>query len=157
MSRTSFIVNPHYSLPECQGTPCSKLAPYLKFKWQQRDSNPQPLRSQAKLGQDSCETFCIGVPPKTRNDLKRPETIWNDLKRPTTSKKRPETTWNEQETTWNDLQRARNDFKRPTTSKKQPEITWNNLEWARNNVLFTYFLHWFQTFFRFDIFCGCCL
>ena len=30
-----------YSLPECQGTPCSKHAPYLKFKWQQRDSNPK--------------------------------------------------------------------------------------------------------------------
>ena len=23
-----------YSLPECQGTPCLKQAPYLKFKWQ---------------------------------------------------------------------------------------------------------------------------
>ena len=34
-----------YSLPECKGTPCSKQAPYLKFKWQQRDSNPQPLSS----------------------------------------------------------------------------------------------------------------
>ena len=34
-----------YSLPECQGTPCSKQAPYLKFKWQQCDSNPQPLSS----------------------------------------------------------------------------------------------------------------
>ena len=22
-----------YSLPECQGTPCSKQAPYLEFKW----------------------------------------------------------------------------------------------------------------------------
>ena len=22
-----------YSLPECQGTPCMKQAPYLKFKW----------------------------------------------------------------------------------------------------------------------------
>ena len=32
-------------LPECQGTPCSKQAPYLKFKWLQRDSNPQPLSS----------------------------------------------------------------------------------------------------------------
>ena len=31
-----------YSLPECQGTPCSKKAPYL-IKWQQRDSSPQPL------------------------------------------------------------------------------------------------------------------
>ena len=34
-----------YSLPECQGIPCLKQAPYLKFKWQQRDSNPQPLSS----------------------------------------------------------------------------------------------------------------
>ena len=32
-----------YSLPECQGTPFSKQTPYLEFKWQQRDSNPQPL------------------------------------------------------------------------------------------------------------------
>ena len=48
---------------------------------------------------------------KTRNDLKRPETTyneqetnWNDLQQPATSKKRPEmtyeTTYNEQETTW---------------------------------------------------------
>ena len=34
-----------YGLSECQGTPCSKQAPYLKFKLQQRDSNPQPLSS----------------------------------------------------------------------------------------------------------------
>ena len=34
-----------YSLPECQGTPCSKQVPYLKFKWQQRDSNAEPLSS----------------------------------------------------------------------------------------------------------------
>ena len=32
-----------YSLPECQGTRCSKQAPYLKFKRQQQDSNPEPL------------------------------------------------------------------------------------------------------------------
>ena len=32
-------------LPECQGTPCSKQVPYLKIKWLQRDSNPQPLSS----------------------------------------------------------------------------------------------------------------
>ena len=32
-------------LPECQGTPCSKQARYLKFKWLQWDSNPQPLSS----------------------------------------------------------------------------------------------------------------
>ena len=32
----------NYSLIECQGTPYSKEAPYMIFKWQQRDSNPQP-------------------------------------------------------------------------------------------------------------------
>ena len=32
-----------YNLTECQGTPCSKQVSYLKFKWQQRDSKPQPL------------------------------------------------------------------------------------------------------------------
>ena len=32
-------------LPERQGTPCSKQARYLKFKWQQRDLNPQTLSS----------------------------------------------------------------------------------------------------------------
>ena len=30
-------------LPECQGTPCSKQARYLKLKWWQRDSKPKPL------------------------------------------------------------------------------------------------------------------
>ena len=30
-----------YSSPECQGTPFSKQVPYLKFKWQQWDSNLQ--------------------------------------------------------------------------------------------------------------------
>ena len=34
-----------YSLPECQGTPCSKQAPYLMFKCQQRDSIQEPLSS----------------------------------------------------------------------------------------------------------------
>ena len=32
-------------LPECQGTPYSKEGQYLKFKWLQRDSNPEPLSS----------------------------------------------------------------------------------------------------------------
>ena len=32
-------------LPECQETPCLKQVQYLKFKWLQRDSNPQPLSS----------------------------------------------------------------------------------------------------------------
>ena len=45
MSRTRFRVNLH-SLPECQGTPCSKQTRHLKFKWQQWDSNPQPLSLQ---------------------------------------------------------------------------------------------------------------
>ena len=31
------------SLPECQGIPCLKQVPYLKFKGQQQDLNPQPL------------------------------------------------------------------------------------------------------------------
>ena len=32
-------------LSECQETPCSNQGSYLKFKWQQPDSNPQPLNS----------------------------------------------------------------------------------------------------------------
>ena len=31
MCRTSFRVNLHCNLPECQGTPYSKQAPYVKF------------------------------------------------------------------------------------------------------------------------------
>ena len=34
------------SLHECQGAPCLKQVPYLKFKWQWRDSNPQPPSSE---------------------------------------------------------------------------------------------------------------
>ena len=34
------------SLPECQETPCSKQALYLKFKWLERDSNQQPLSTE---------------------------------------------------------------------------------------------------------------
>ena len=30
-------------LPECQKTLCLTQAPYLKFKWLQQDSNPQPI------------------------------------------------------------------------------------------------------------------
>ena len=32
-------------MPECQGTHCSKEAPYLKIKWLQLDSKPQPPNS----------------------------------------------------------------------------------------------------------------
>ena len=38
-----------YSLSEFQGTSCSKQVPYLKFKWQQRDSNPEPFSSETKI------------------------------------------------------------------------------------------------------------
>ena len=33
-------------LHECQGAPGLKQVPYLKFKWQRRDSNPQPPSSE---------------------------------------------------------------------------------------------------------------
>ena len=60
----------------------------------------------------------------TRNDLKRPETIYN-----------------EQEMTWNDLPRARNDLKQSRASKKRletayrdSETTWNDPQQAKNNL-----------------------
>ena len=34
-----------YTLRKYQGTPCSKQAPYMKFKWQQWDAIQQPLSS----------------------------------------------------------------------------------------------------------------
>ena len=53
-----------YSLPECQKIPCSKRTPYLKFKWQQRDLNPQPLSSWTNthsFSQTGCgfESHCV--------------------------------------------------------------------------------------------------
>ena len=42
-------MNTHSIVHECQGTPFSKQAQYLKFKWLQRDSNPQPLNHFSKL------------------------------------------------------------------------------------------------------------
>ena len=39
-------------LPRCQETPCSKQARYLKFKWQQRDSN-----ISSKKYYDNCNTW----------------------------------------------------------------------------------------------------
>ena len=60
----------------------------------------------------------------TRNDLKRPETIYN-----------------EQEMTWNDLPRARNDLKqsrasmkRPTVTQKRPETTHNKQKTTWNDL-----------------------
>ena len=58
--------------------------------------------------------------------LKR-RTTWNNLKRPTTSKKRPETTYS-------NLQRARNDLTRPETTCNEQELTWNDLQRARNDL-----------------------
>ena len=94
----------------------------------------------------------LQVLTKTRNDLKRPETIWNDLQRERNDLERPTTTYNEQETTWNNLQRARNDLKRPTTSKTQPTMTWTYLQWAKkrrettnNKQIFRLFYNMGQT------------
>ena len=46
-------------LPECQGTTCPKQAPYLKFKWHQRDSNPQLLSSETNTQpfSQTCKTI----------------------------------------------------------------------------------------------------
>ena len=49
MSSTRFRVNLHSKLPKFQGTPCSKQAQYLKFKWLQRDSNPKPLSLETNI------------------------------------------------------------------------------------------------------------
>ena len=72
---------------------------------------------------------------KTRNDLKRPETTWNDLQRarndmkwPLTRKKRPETTHNEKDTTYNHLNI-------PTTSKGK---TRNDQEQADFQIILQY-------------------
>ena len=60
---------------------------------------------------------------KTQNNLKQPEatykkqeTIWNNLKQPTTSKEQPETTYSVQEMTWDNQQWARNGMKWPETT-----------------------------------------
>ena len=43
ISRTSFRVNLHSIVSLNVKELLDKQVPYLKFKWQQRDSNPQPL------------------------------------------------------------------------------------------------------------------
>ena len=57
MSHTRFRLNPHsiVELPECQGTPRSKQAWNLKFKWLQLDSNPEPFSSSTNT-QLFCQT-----------------------------------------------------------------------------------------------------
>ena len=56
-----------YSLPECQGTPCLKQAPYLRFKWLQNGSNPEPPSSSTNTQTFSqpaqmIELYCVYLP-----------------------------------------------------------------------------------------------
>ena len=37
------------TLPKCRGARCSKQAQYLKVKWLQRNTNPQPLSSKTNI------------------------------------------------------------------------------------------------------------
>ena len=55
-------------VPECQGNPYSKQARYLKFKWQQRDSNvqhfssstnTQPFSQTGQMIKLCCEYLCV--------------------------------------------------------------------------------------------------
>ena len=69
-----------YSLPECQGTPCSKQASNQKFKWQEQDSNPQPFnRSRLHLNDAGISVFVRNF----RGFLNNFDKIWpmanNDL------------------------------------------------------------------------------
>ena len=57
-----------YSLPECQGTPCSKHVPCQKFKWQQQDWNPQsfslktstqPFSWTGQMIEQCCENLSV--------------------------------------------------------------------------------------------------
>ena len=115
-------------------------------------------------------SFIIKVLTEKRNDLKRPETTYNnlqrarnDLKRPTTSKKRPETTYNEQEMTWNEPQRVRHnlqwpehthneqrkDAKRPTASRFSDYFTiwgkrFSSLTRFPPNIWLQSFEHYFK-------------
>ena len=82
---------------------------------------------------------------KMSNDLKQPETTyneqettWNNLQRTRNNLKRPTTTYNKQKMTSNNLKqpgnslrRVRNDLKQPTMSKTQPTMTWPYLQWAK--------------------------
>ena len=52
-----------YSLSKCQGMPCSRQVLYLKFKWQQQDSNPQTLNHLAK---QASLAICLSVPLRTK-------------------------------------------------------------------------------------------
>ena len=60
---------------------------------------------------------------KTRNDLKRTTTTWNELQRARNNLKRPSATWHE-------IEQTRNDLKRPTTFRKWPQKTQPTTTWA---------------------------
>ena len=80
------------------------------------------------------DIFFFTVLTKTRNDLKRPQTTYNDLQQARNDLKRPRTIYNEQETTWNNLQRPTTSKKRPETTYNEQETIWNDLQRARNNM-----------------------
>ena len=46
-------------MPEYQRTPCSKQSRYLKLKWLQRDSNPQPLWQADQMIELFCEYLYV--------------------------------------------------------------------------------------------------
>ena len=70
--------------------------------------------------------FVTWIGTEQRYLLKR-GTTWNNLQRPTTSKKWPSTTYN-------NLQRARNNLKQPTTTYNEQETTWKDLQRVRNDL-----------------------
>ena len=78
-------------------------------------------------------TGTLWVLIKTRNDLERPETTYNeqeairnDLQQPENTYNEQETTYNEQEMTWNDPQGAKDNLKRH-------KLTYNEVKKKRND------------------------
>ena len=68
-------------LHECQGTPCSKQTPYLKFKWLQQESNPQPLSSAKWLSVHSGRKWLwVRVPLQSLENVMVVEFIENTIK-----------------------------------------------------------------------------
>ena len=81
---------------------------------------------------------------KTRNDLKRPETTYNDLQRARNNMKWPETTYSKQDTTWNDPQQVRHNL-------QWPEHTYNkqrkDAKRSTTSRFWDYFTIWDSRFF----------
>ena len=76
--------------------------------------------------------FGLKQPETTYNEQK---TTWNDLNRPTTSKKWIETTYNKQETTWNDVKLPRVSKKRPKTTYREQKMTSPDLQRTDSNFM----------------------